>query len=1736
MDLFLDDLVDGLVHQVQENVVGRVEKAALKATERLKTTTAVSDLLPIHLMKEAGAQLQKAKKKPPPPPSNTDILYLTERLLVSSQPAIAAEPTYRDVGRDVVRDVVDIPSSIIRAKRKYGQTVNPESDSLLPSLTPLRDSPLVPSKAVKLKDLTEKPEFGHDDGNEEILHEHSTAPLNDVGLVARNTGTEPMGENLQDGGSKMDGNDGETTEEPQQSGTAVVVSESGSLMSPEEPSCHDGVTILRQTALGDGDPTLEGSETPQSCHENSGEETMAVYREHDVSSDGCAAEKEMRIGEEKQDVVVAGLIGRDHLQPATAGATMVDIVSPVEKNPDISNESTNPQFSHQEKFQGQYDSHGSDIRSESVELSKELENDRRPELPPCPDSEYNNDSDSHYPPFRASTGAGAIHSTNVEEGDADEKPPDFAIASEIRDPEIEKKQQQEQQFDAPPKQQQRVPIGPIKNSPGNMVTYLDQRHRNYLACSLTNEPPDDRTLLLFRRQIVQLGWWSPCMDRSETPSISRMLKACYAIHAYLQLDPSNVVLVYCANGKTRTAIVAACYLRFSGMVRGTEEGFLYFLSKRGIPNPREVFEQVPPSLKLFFHQFDKVLDLGCFLNRKPLLLRAIALQGVPVEDQPCLDIWDSSQQHVYSSHPEMWQHDTSLQRCVANKQGSQWADEEGFYKVNAIIDGEFLLLCRFGGDFARETNIHDPSKILFRYTNTTGFLSGGCPYELTSKQVDLMRRYSKNFDEDEFLVTFLFEADWEQLEEDEESEIPEAVASRLKRTSAICGERVWRCHEEESCEEGWKVIFATHSAQPADPDIVAFKQFGRDHNIADCSNHLIALALKLTNFNFKKAMSLLLASPSFSWWQDFQSSDGTSQYWENGQDEKLDMKSHVADKPGEGSAQVVLAFEERAALDVLSILDKIDVSANLEQPDLKRLELRNAVNESYHGRSPDPIRVAVNGLERQPSLGGMCLQDSGWLLPTIMYPQPGEVVRSFEFSQHRNVSRSLDSSLLKANSSSAPEHKPRPKLPYYPRSKPGMPLPLVASSRTDRVADIQNYNFPGDDLTFKAAQEVFAHLRHTGVTLEGLMELTENSRTWMEGHPATVEEPVPSNTPEAEIVEEPATVESRESSMNQEAKEKKEKKWKEDQKAEAIEKQKASGKKRLTHDGLNQEDDNTLHEVPLKDDPEYTKYFKMLKLGMAKEQVLHAMKRDGKDPMILDLDPNKSLDSQILDDGDTSPLERHKEYAKYFKMMKMGMPKEQVKHAMKRDGKDHSILDLDPSQSLKSQQDVGDSPPLKDDPEYAKYFKMLQMGLPREQVVHAMTRDGKDVKILDLDPTKSIRSQQVLGGDDGPPLKDDPEYAKYFKMLKMGMPKEQVVHAMTRDEKDIKVLDMDPTRSLKSQQVAEDNGSPPLKDDPEYAKYFKMLAMKLPIGAVKNALQRDGKDPAVMDLDPNRSVKSQLGGASSNVLEDMGPPLKEDPEYAKYFKMLSMKLPMGAVKNALMRDGKDPAIMDLDPNKSVKLQLGGAAAEVKDVGIPLKDDPEYSKYFKMEKMGLPRDAVKNALVRDGKDPGIMDLDPNKSMAFQMAKTAPGGAKKVAKKKKKVRRKKIYWNPIDPGKLKEDSMWNIVRDYVAMDKLNYDEKEFAELFTESAEPSDKKTKKEPQKETKKLVQVIDPKRSMNGGIVLARLKTDHVKVAEHVNKMYVKKVGFLIVLPMHSNRLFCIRTGNTESSTRRNSKP
>ena len=210
------------------------------------------------------------------------------------------------------------------------------------------------------------------------------------------------------------------------------------------------------------------------------------------------------------------------------------------------------------------------------------------------------------------------------------------------------------------------------------------------------------------------------------------------------------------------------------------------------------------------------------------------------------------------------------------------------------------------------------------------------------------------------------------------------------------------------------------------------------------------------------------------------------------------------------------------------------------------------------------------------------------------------------------------------------------------------------------------------------------------------------------------------------------------------------------------------------------------------------------------------------------------------------------------------------------------------------------------------------------------------------------------------------------------------------------------------------------------------------------------------------------------------PALKEDPTYKRYFKMLSVGMPMEVVKHAMERDGLDPSVMDGDHSKPV--------------GVPLRLDPTYSKYFKMLSIGLPMEAVKHAMARDGLDPAVMDQDHNLPVASGVKHV-----EKTEKEKDSHRRARMHWTTL--RKVTSNSLWAKIDEDDALTNIDIDEAEFRELF-EAERNAASTPKKRVAAAAKKgaTVRVIDPKRANNGGIILARLKMSHDEMADAVDRI------------------------------------
>ena len=475
------------------------------------------------------------------------------------------------------------------------------------------------------------------------------------------------------------------------------------------------------------------------------------------------------------------------------------------------------------------------------------------------------------------------------------------------------------------------------------------------------------------------------------------------------------------------------------------------------------------------------------------------------------------------------------------------------------------------------------------------------------------------------------------------------------------------------------------------------------------------------------------------------------------------------------------------------------------------------------------------------------------------------------------------------------------------------------------------------------------------------------------------------------------------------------------------------------------------------------------------------------------------------------PMKTDPRFVKYWKMKSVGLPEGAIKHAMAKDSVDVSILELNWEKTYEEQTSPPattkiNNPPLKKDPRFEKYWRMKNVGLPVGAIKNAMMKDDVDESIWDMDWEKSYEEQTAfpLPASSGLPMKDDPRFQKYFKMKNFGLPEGAIKNAMMKDSVNESCWDLDWNKNYE-EQIDSACGSmvngTPMKEDERFKKYWKMKSLGLPEGAIKNAMLKDGVDVSSWELDWDKSYEAQTASTDETPAAD-SLPMKYDPKFMKYWKMKSVGLPEGAIRNAMTKDGLDPSLFDLDWEKSLASQQ--FSSKDADGGPPLKDDPDYQKYFRMLSMGLPPGAVKNAMSRDGKDPGIIELDPNRSLASQVETTSKKAQRRGSiVPQKRVRRKKIFWKPLDPNQIKENSLWSLVKGKVSMSHLNYDVKEFEDLFTESAEPADKKKKEKAKSSavtTKKAVQVIDGKRSMNGGIILVRLRMNYDKIADLVDDM------------------------------------
>lgn len=449
----------------------------------------------------------------------------------------------------------------------------------------------------------------------------------------------------------------------------------------------------------------------------------------------------------------------------------------------------------------------------------------------------------------------------------------------------------------------------------------------------------------------------------------------------------------------------------------------------------------------------------------------------------------------------------------------------------------------------------------------------------------------------------------------------------------------------------------------------------------------------------------------------------------------------------------------------------------------------------------------------------------------------------------------------------------------------------------------------------------------------------------------------------------------------------------------------------VTADETDEED--AASSVAAHDHPELVKYFKLLKMGMPMQHVQLKMSSESQtfDPSILET-PDKVIQLTKPHEKKGTRAEEHEKFTKFFKLKKMGMPMPHIELKMSAEGLDSSVLETPDLLLDEDGNEVKDGAagtgftgiPVKDHEKYAKFFKLMKMGMPLEHIQRKASTEGLDASLLSkpdqlLDEDGKIF---VLGqseqGSQGIPVKEHEKFAKFFKLLKMGMPLEHIKLKASAEGLDGGLLSTpdvlvneDGSKFVAAARAAAKGV--PVKDHEKFAKFFKLMKMRMPMEHIKLKASAEGLDGELLST-PDVLVDEdgkKVDGAPAT--QAKGTPVKDHEKFAKFFRLLKMGMPMEHVKLKASSEGLDANLLET-PDKLV----GADGKEVKgeDVaprGVPVKQHEKFAKYFKLIEMGMPLPHIKLKAASEGLDGDLLDA-PDKLVDEDGKEIKAGSGKKV----------------------------------------------------------------------------------------------------------------------------------------------
>ncbi|TMW59450.1 hypothetical protein Poli38472_004519 [Pythium oligandrum] len=1109
-------------------------------------------------------------------------------------------------------------------------------------------------------------------------------------------------------------------------------------------------------------------------------------------------------------------------------------------------------------------------------------------------------------------------------------------------------------------------------------------------------------------QMLEFSWDRDGM-KAHTPPFDLIFRICYAIFAWLSLDPNHIALLHCQTGKTRSGIVVACYLLYARLADDPIDAFVEFYRKRWdmkTLTPDALRQKTPASIQRFLTGFHELTENQVVPNEKPLLLKAIIFRALPVELQPCVQIWDDYHQIFCTT-------DFSCATPSTHEKDApviEWNGEDGFLAIlwekGLNLDGGFSILCSFGDEYDDAENMDATSKVLFRYADSTWFLAPGL-ITLTKNKLDMMKQYEHGFDEEQFSIDLVLHE-----------------SSKERRTYVPVD-----CTGNNAVKQGLVEITRHHLVLP-DPAM---------------HSNFIKMGFNETATTF--ALQRSQNAPNVA--LDLLHSDGLSACFAQETVKKQPIESDDSagastreQSPGESTrhpqfvrrqstAEIVALQSQRSRYSVPTAADSSVCSVCQDDDYMRRPQIVQCTGQCkrfYH--------TTCAGLKRIP-FGLTTLSDrtnhavyvkkyfSAWECDACA-PQP-------EKRPTPAAARSMASSHVGTSFVSA----------------------AAAGAATSSESSQPNQADPADEQLDKLKE----FLTLSGVSVEDLLRAATNANVSITSTPNTPGKPTASSVEHSETTIPQLTISQ-------------------DSKTHVVKETITEIAKDIVSTATPNQLDTLKVEVSLS-----TTKVSVSTQGPGSKSLESA-----------EHEPQNGGGQKSLPVPEARP-----EVMSNSRSALLGQISARAAPAEKNTP--HEAPQVDPRAALLAHlasRKVEDTPPV--DPRAALLSHLASRKVedtppvdPRAALLaHLASRAGPE-KVAESEKPSQPSSQAVSASDvptterqsdeaKQTKLKDMPEFKSYFNMLRLGCPMEAVKQKILMDGADPMVLVLGPDA------IFED-----VKDRITIVEASDRSTLQEDIKFVKGHKASDNKSTSKDEPAPQQTVGTTADDAKP---ESDGSILLRDHEvYSKYFKMLKMGLPEGAVRHKMRTEGADERALELGGD------VPFSSLSKKEDSVRLADDPTYAKYFKMLKMGLPEGAVRHKMVSEGVNPRALVLGPD-GLASQLNETDASSKAKAAAPAgaPKRRRKKLHWQPIPLDRLSSmnQTIWEDPGDE-AVD-IEMDMAELESLFFASSNTGSKVKSGGGAKplQRKQKVTLIDPKRAMNAAISLARVKLNYGEIAEAVD--------------------------------------